>query len=731
MADKKLIYEIIFDLKQKGIEGLNTVRKEAVQLEIQFEDVGEAASKILETLPAQAEKAAVVGKAVENIGTEIDEVAAKGKRMTDALSQPKGVANLNANRQAFNGLNMSINQVVRELPSATLGMNMFFLAISNNLPIFADSLKAASIEAKALRDAGQQSVPVWRQVLKGFLSWQTALVLGVTILSMYGKDIVKFVGNLFTFSNATDASRKSLEQLNKFSKTFNSQLVTELSNLRYVYQALTMTSEGTMSRKAAIEDLNKKYGEYMPYLLSEKSTLSEIDSVYRSINTNLRQKIALETKDAVVGDILKESQKVQEKALGNLEEALTKQGIGEALTESIITDLVKNAPKWRAAGDNIGEAVKNAYQNIGVDAPRVNVNATGVGKAINQFIKSFYEADTAVERVNKRVRLLLGITDEIKSIGEVVVTPDKSIANTQKQGKELNTNLLTVGGIKQKISELELAQSKAGITQSIALEKELILWREKLRLMENARTIGASNAPAPVMLEAKPIKAKNPKDYGLSFVDVPIAIDSKQAKKDLGDTIIGLNKATSELGGVSFDGLQYGLGGVSDLVSSISGQLNDNAGAWVRWGATIIQSLASALPVLLSFTSAKVAASSAEVTANTAVAATGAAAATAGIPVVGPFLAIGAIASILAALASIPKPKPFATGGIVFGNTLAQVGEYAGASTNPEVIAPLNKLKQYIKPENGGMSGEVVFRINGYVLEGILNKIKNKNDRVR
>lgn len=61
-------------------------------------------------------------------------------------------------------------------------------------------------------------LPYGDGVLKGFLSWQTALVLGVTVLSMYGKDILKFAGNLFTLDSAAAASRKSLEQLNKFFK---------------------------------------------------------------------------------------------------------------------------------------------------------------------------------------------------------------------------------------------------------------------------------------------------------------------------------------------------------------------------------------------------------------------------------------------------------------------------------------------------------------------------------
>lgn len=120
-------------------------------------------------------------------------------------------------------------------------------------------------------------------------------------------------------------------------------------------------------------------------------------------------------------------------------------------------------------------------------------------------------------------------------------------------------------------------------------------------------------------------------------------------------------------------------------------------------------------------TGEKVAADAIEATANTAVAATGAASAMASIPYVGPILAIAAVAAVLASLASLPK---FADGGLVYGPTLGLMGEYSGARSNPEVIAPLNKLRGLLG-EGGGGKSEVKFRIEGRELVGILNKQNN------
>lgn len=120
-------------------------------------------------------------------------------------------------------------------------------------------------------------------------------------------------------------------------------------------------------------------------------------------------------------------------------------------------------------------------------------------------------------------------------------------------------------------------------------------------------------------------------------------------------------------------------------------------------------------------TGEKVAADAIEATANTAVAATGAASAMASIPYVGPILAIAAVAAVLASLASLPK---FANGGLVYGPTLGLMGEYSGASSNPEVIAPLNRLRALLGAGGGGRT-EVEFHIKGRELVGIMNKQNN------
>ena len=95
------------------------------------------------------------------------------------------------------------------------------------------------------------------------------------------------------------------------------------------------------------------------------------------------------------------------------------------------------------------------------------------------------------------------------------------------------------------------------------------------------------------------------------------------------------------------------------------------------------------------------------------------------------FAATG-LAQLATIISSVKGATAFANGGIVSGPTMALVGEYAGASNNPEVIAPLDKLRSMIQPGGGILGGAVQFRIEGRHLVGVLaneTRIGSKSGR--
>ena len=164
------------------------------------------------------------------------------------------------------------------------------------------------------------------------------------------------------------------------------------------------------------------------------------------------------------------------------------------------------------------------------------------------------------------------------------------------------------------------------------------------------------------------------------------------------------------------------MGTLSQGMSQFGQAVGGAAGQWLQWGSNLMSAVAAAIPAIMALTQAK----QEETTANTAAAASGAASSVASIPVVGAVMAVAAIASVIAAMANVPK---FAKGGVVSGPTLALVGEYGGASNNPEVIAPLDKLRGIIGEASPGLDGNVVFRIDGTTLLGVLRKVERRNAR--
>ena len=156
------------------------------------------------------------------------------KQMSDLQSKLDAAqASMNkfgmAGRTQFNMLGMSMQQLVRELPSLAMGPQMFFLAISNNLPIFTDALAQARKEYQLLTAAGKTAIPVWKQVMKSLLSWQTALSALPAILIMFGPQIAEFFQSFFTgkekIDSATDALRNIHKELESSNANYGENMV--------------------------------------------------------------------------------------------------------------------------------------------------------------------------------------------------------------------------------------------------------------------------------------------------------------------------------------------------------------------------------------------------------------------------------------------------------------------------------------------------------------------------
>lgn len=266
--------EVEFLMKDKLTPGMNKAEREALELR-----------NTVRLLEAELERLRLAGEtAAPNLdqSANIAQIHALEKQLEELHAQLKMLQNEsesvqvtpadipNAQRQ-FNGLHNSIQQMAREMPSLAMGPQMFFLAISNNLPIFTDELARARKEYDELQKSGKKGTPVWKQVLSSLFSWQTAMTTGIMLLVMYGDEIWDWTKNLFSAKKGVDEFNISLKEMTEIEKDGRAQMVRTRFELKSVIDEIKNFTGSKEQEKAKVEELNRKYGESFGYY----KTLSE------------------------------------------------------------------------------------------------------------------------------------------------------------------------------------------------------------------------------------------------------------------------------------------------------------------------------------------------------------------------------------------------------------------------------------------------------------------------
>ena len=252
----------------------------------------------------------------------IQQADAKIKQLDATIgSHQRNVGNY---ASSFNGLGMSVQQIVRELPAATMGLNMFFLAISNNLPILTDEIKRAREENARLTAQNQATIPVWKQLVSSIFSWQTAMMLAITIFSMYGKEIVAWVKKLFNASNSLENLIDIQKEMNNVISKGTKNAQGDVTRLKLLYNATQDVTRSVKERSEAVEELQRKYPDYFGNMSKEDVLAGNAADSYirlsQAIIASARARAAQDKMTENASKILDNEQKINE-AYERLEKA--------------------------------------------------------------------------------------------------------------------------------------------------------------------------------------------------------------------------------------------------------------------------------------------------------------------------------------------------------------------------------------------------------------------------
>lgn len=370
---------------------------------------------------------------IREMQTELNEANASLLNFRD------NVGNYASAAKGFTPLTFQVQQLARELPSLTMSFQQFFLAISNNLPMFADELTRARMANKALRAEGKPTVSVFKQVLSAIGSWQTALVVGITLLTAYGKEIGAWVKGLFTAKEAAlsmaEAQDKVNDALKKDGYGIGEQIV-KVKELQMQWRALgddlKARKQFIVDNKDAFDNLGVKVTNVND---AENLLVTNTTALTDALSMRARAAAGMKLAAEAYEKALIKQQEVEEEIKKGYTTTISSAGgsfgggftkVNRAYTEAEEEELM--APV-RAL-----EAQAEAYLNVSAESQKAALeilkNADIEEAANNKVAKSTKKVITLEELRAKKVEEAMRTNVKaIKALGEEL---DKTLQNTDK-----------------------------------------------------------------------------------------------------------------------------------------------------------------------------------------------------------------------------------------------------------------------------------------------------------
>lgn len=544
-----------------------------------------------------------------------------------------------------------------------------------------------------------------------------ALGVGVTVGEALSKTLNSNQETADRWKNTIEASKSSIDAFFRSLATGDWKAFDDgLGSTFEKFKKLSETLDRLGDKKLSLSFIKEK----------DLTNIEEFEASAKDTNLTLKER-----KNAVAGmkaAVDKLSQSTQS-TINDTQAAIQqmyKAQYGLSFDEKDITDFLENTNFGGTLRKEVDEYTKtlkeleqNKYRFTQTPYGTQRVENTGV----KEQIKAFKEQNVYLEKQ----RILLNETDEKRqntvNLLRENLQMEKEIYTLKKRTDEASRNVnsgkveqpLTVGS--RKAIEKELADITKIIenTDAANLPVDLLLKKESLR-----KQLDEISQNEKITVAMKTFEAKG---GGSELIDTPSTIpnvsithkgfDIDKENENLKSYVDKLNEVKESV--VSTEQAMSSLGsGMYDLGGAIGG----NAGKWLQWGGQLSGAISTALPQLAALT-----------TAQSKTAITGVASSVAGIPIAGAVMAVGAVASLIAAFSSMPQ---FANGGVVPGTSFSGDKVVARVNSGEMILNSAQQSRLWNTINGGGVSGgsnEVFLRVRGTDLEGVLRNVSFKNSR--
>ena len=320
----------------------------------------------------------------------------------------------------WDGMGNAINQLTREFPAFSVSLQTGFLAISNNIPILVDQISRIRKENAALREEGLKGVPVWKQIAKSALSWNTLLSVGITLLTVYGKDIFEWGKNLLSSSSSAKAASEAQRDLSSSTGDYAKALKNSTSS--YGENLVTLRN-----LQAEWNNLGDNLNKQKQFIIDNASEFKKLDVSVTDVND--AENLLVDNTDAFVKAMALRAQ-------ATAAQKLAQEKYAEALQKRIEAEnLQKKADEAREKGQYAATAV---MQDTRFGVKSVKELAEENAKAIEVDVKSLNDQADALDEAgfayfNYNKKQMEAARSELESAGIRESSNEEKLKRQQEQ----------------------------------------------------------------------------------------------------------------------------------------------------------------------------------------------------------------------------------------------------------------------------------------------------------